>query len=60
MFAQPKMIIPSWPKVVHPVADGKDVVTMAVVMYHIYLSPFVANAVAKTSPWQRILSMRII
>ena len=27
MFAQPKMIAPSWPKVVRPVADGKDVAT---------------------------------
>ena len=25
MFARPKMIAPSWPKVVSPVADGKDV-----------------------------------
>ena len=25
MFARPKMIAPSWPKVVRPVADGKDV-----------------------------------
>ena len=45
MFVQQKMIIPSWPKVVRPVADGKDVATMAVAMYHTYVSPFVANAV---------------
>ena len=25
MFMRPKMIAPSWPKVVYPVADGKDV-----------------------------------
>ena len=25
IFARPKMIAPSWPKVVRPVADGKDV-----------------------------------
>ena len=45
MFAPPKMIIPSWPKVVRLVADGKDVVAMAVAMYHIYVSPFIADAV---------------
>ena len=27
MFARPKMIAPSWPKVVRPVADGKDLAT---------------------------------
>ena len=27
MFARLKMIAPSWPKVVCPVADGKDVAT---------------------------------
>ena len=27
MFARPKMIAHSWPKVVRPVADGKDVAT---------------------------------
>ena len=27
MFAQPKTIAPSWPKIIRPVADGKDVVT---------------------------------
>ena len=27
VFAQPKMIAPSWPRVVRPVADGKDIAT---------------------------------
>ena len=27
MFARSKTIAPSWPKVVRPVADGKDVAT---------------------------------
>ena len=27
MFARPKMIAPSWPKIVRPVADGKDLAT---------------------------------
>ena len=27
MFTQLKMIAPSWPKIVRPVADGKDVAT---------------------------------
>ena len=27
MFARPKMIVPSWPKIICPVADGKDVTT---------------------------------
>ena len=40
MFLQPKMIVPSWPKVVRPVADGKDVATCGLSIGLILVSLF--------------------
>ena len=60
IFARPKMIAPSWPKVVRPVADGKDVARCGLSiglflapLFHDWrhsLSgpPLVANAAAQT------------